>query len=139
MRKYVRLMSLGSSVVFSGLIYWFFAGWEGYQPATTDEMLWAFAICLGIIAVYGAIEWTDTITTHTATPWEVAQENLVSQLPMYVLVFVVAQWWDEVLVISGFQALVGAVALAILLLDNLGFFAIIAQRLYLTDEAKLAK
>ncbi len=139
MKKYLRAISLLSSVVFSAVLLLFFLGWQGYTPATVSESTWAYGICMVIIILYGAIEWADTITTHTATPWEVAQENFFSQFPMYALVFIAARWWDGFVVVSQFQVLVGGVSLAVILLDNLGFFAIIAQRLYLTDEAKLAK
>lgn len=146
-----RNKSLVSSVLYAAGIVAFYTTMQGYLPAEmrvpgTEIVLGAtavmgigIALALAVGVVYGVIEFRDTQTPSTPSPMEHAIESCISQFPMYAFVFVLTSWGWGNIDVSWFQWLVGVILFGPVVLDNIGFMAIIAQRLYLTDEAKLAK
>ncbi len=117
-------------------IWVFFGAMPGYTPPGEYGTLIGIAIVIVIAILYGIMEALTIIRSDTVGPVYFAWETFLSYLPLIAFAMVVQRMLDGLVVLSSFQWLAALILIAVVLLDILGFVAILAQRYLLTDELK---
>ena len=133
-----RYSDVGSLILAVGILG-FFLGRPGYQPSGENGLLLGIGVVLVIAAVYAALEASMVLADRTPSPLYVALETLVSHLPGYALLWVLAAVYYGATTLSNFQWITFAIFTAVVLFDLIGIVTIVARQLLLTDELKSVK
>jgi|GEM_PF-4349567 len=136
MRKALSILTdLGSVLLAIGVLV-FFLYFPNYKPPGENGVLIGIVIALVIVVIYLVLEGSMTMGDKTPTPLYFAFETEVSHFPGYALLWVVAAWYYNATVLSGFQWTVFVIIAAAVAADLFGVVTVVARQLLLTDEMK---
>ncbi len=132
------LSDAGSIVLAIGLLL-FYNTMPNYTPSGEYGQLIGLSIALVIAVIYGWFEVLTVVRADTVSPIYFAWETFMSYVPMFAFVWLAAEWWYGIIVISPFQWVVGGIFFTVVVLDIFGFVMMLAQRYLLTDELKTVR